>query len=89
MDEKYLRYRAARISKNQGISLEDALAIAEQEVATDRAAEKQAKSEKHKAASKKLTQKLKRNNKKTTYVVGGSVVDRVVSGGLPTLGRRR
>lgn len=88
MDEKYLRYRAARISKDKGITLEDALVIANQETTVDKNAEKQAKIEKHKAASKKLTQKLKSKNKKTTYVVGGNVVDIVVSGGLPSLGKR-
>lgn len=89
MDEKYLRYRAAKISKREDISIEDALAIAERELANDSDAERQARIEKHKAASKKLTQKLKRNNKRTTYVVGDNIVDSVVSGGLPTLGKHR
>lgn len=88
MDKKYLRYRAANISREKGISLEDALVIAKQEIATDKNSEKQAKIEEWKTASKKLTQKLKRNNKKTTYIVGGNVVTSVISGGLPTLGKR-
>lgn len=88
MDEKYLRYRTAKISREKGISLEDALVFAKQEIASDKHAEKQAKIKEWKTASKKLTQKLKRNNKKTTYVVGGDVITSVISGGLPTLGKR-
>lgn len=89
MDEKYLAYRARKISKARNISIEEALVVAQREAVEDKVAEKNSKIERLKAKSMKLTKKLKGNNKKTVYVVDGKVISHEVSGGLPTLGKRK
>jgi hypothetical protein len=89
MGSKYLRYRASKIANAKGITKEEAMVIAKGEVRSDKRAAKQAKIEKIKEASKRLTKKLKRNNSKTTYMVGDRVVVSVVSAGAPGLGKRK
>lgn len=89
MDQKMIRYRAAIISEKQGIALSEAMVIATKEEADSKKALKKAKNEIFGAKSKRMFKQMKKKNKKTVCVVGGSVVDHFVSGGLPSLGKRR
>jgi len=87
-DEKYLIYRANKISKAQGISFEDGMVLAKKEIINDINEQKKLKIEKHKARAKKVIKILKKNNKKTVYTVGPNVVTHMVSGGLPSLSKK-
>jgi len=89
VDEKMIRYRAAIIAEKQGIPLTEAMAIAAKEEAHNKRALKKAKNEIYGAKSKRMFKQMKKKNKKTLYIVGGNVVDHFVSGGLPSLGKRR
>jgi hypothetical protein len=89
VDEKMIRYRASIIAKKLGIPADEAMKIATKEEAHNEKALKAARHDMHRAKSKKLLKQLKKKNKKTVYTVGGNVVDHVVSGGLPSLGKRK
>lgn len=89
MDEKMIRYRASIIAKKMGVPSDEAFEIAKKEEAGAKKALRKAKNEVHGAKSKKMFRQLKKKSKKTVYVVGGNVVDHFVSGGLPSLGKRK
>jgi hypothetical protein len=89
VDEKMIRYRASIIAEKTGIPLNEAMVIVAKEEAGHKKALKKTRNEIYGAKSKKMFKQLKKKNKKTVYVVGGNVVDHLVSGGLPSLGKRR
>lgn len=89
MDEKFVEYRARKIANQFGIPYEDAIAKARREFESDSKAAKLEKYKRLRENSKKSFKKMKARNKKTVYLANANnVVGQVVSGGLPTLGKR-
>lgn len=90
-EEKEVRYRASKLVEQRGISYDEALVVATQELAEQVTTLKQARRNVFAEKGKRVQQefkKLKNKKKSTVYTVNGSVVGNVVSGGAPGLGKK-
>lgn len=89
-DEKMARYRAVILMKKQGLSQEDALRKAIEEQTNFRATLKTRKEIRlENSKHRNVPKKKKRKNTNPIYTVNGKIVTKVVSGGSPSLGKRK
>ena len=89
--EKEIRYRAMKIVETKGISREEALVIATEEIESRETALKEAKRNIHASKGRKIQKQKNEKNKRkqgTVYTVKGAVVDHIIQGGAPGMGKK-